>query len=574
MLSHIKNSWYAFLASVALAALSGPPPAHAYQPETLTKLAFDGPLEGEARSVEGRFILQNRTENIWLVTASSIKTESYAFQVALSERLVEPGAELVLKFSGEVYRNGKFQINFPIQVRSRDEKRVQLDYLVDYYLLVRGQRPRLFYRVSDFEELFLKLGAKEGPDGRVFSSSFDDGSLPRAKDYEIKRPSLRRQSLKPDPESVYKIPTKSGVARQPIRPVPIEPIPIEPIPIEPIPIDPIRPRAAVSASGEFSFKGIDNVLYPAWGWRVRAWTRSPSGNWTKRAEDWVEWNGRWRLNFDRPAGHRVQFQYVAFNRYFRPQANNGDTYRWVGPLRSSIAASHNEGSWFADTSGGNVRGLGELYRDGILFWSKLYWEGEINPLRDDPIRTVYPNLSFDCGNGSGVPWSCANTGGNIWLIPTHGTNGRTMIHELGHQLNYEFWNNDRPPNSGGSHTLTGCFTQGLALLEGFANFMVNWTKTPRTAATPTFGFNIENPAGACATTGRNESWVAATFWDMHDQRFDGDDNLWFIHPGGVPGIYLRAGKKNSMPAFEDRYRNAANSEHESIISAIFEQNNN
>ncbi|MCB0412374.1 MAG: hypothetical protein KDD22_07600, partial [Bdellovibrionales bacterium] len=71
---------------------------------------------------------------------------------------------------------------------------------------------------------------------------------------------------------------------------------------------------------------------------------------------------------------------------------------------------------------------------------------------------------------------------------------------------------------------------------------------------------------------KNESWVAADLWDLHDTHFDGSDNLWFIHPGATPAIYLLAGKKNGMHEMYPIYRSKANSEHRTIIDAIFQQN--
>ena len=151
-----------------------------------------------------------------------------------------------------------------------------------------------------------------------------------------------------------------------------------------------------------------------------------------------------------------------------------------------------------------------------------------------------------------------------------------MSHELAHQVNFEFWDNDLPPNSGGSHTLTGCFTKGLALVEGFADFMESWLYDSQSSSAPnTVGINIESvPSSVCRDIGENETYVAATFWDLYDKRYDGKDNLWFVHAGAVPGIYLRSGKKNKMESFLTAYRNAANTEHASIIEDIFKQNRN
>ena len=106
--------------------------------------------------------------------------------------------------------------------------------------------------------------------------------------------------------------------------------------------------------------------------------------------------------------------------------------------------------------------------------------------------------------------------------------------------------------------------------------MESWLYDTRTDATPNAsGINLELvPNNVCQQISRNETYVAATFWDLYDQHTDNKDRLWFIHPGAVPGIYLRTGKKNSMDRFRSDYRSAANAEHRTIIDHIFQQNNN
>lgn len=530
--------------------------------------------EGNARSIQGQFILQNVTKYPLILQIEPIKTEDYRFQFSQEKLLLKPGQSAPIEFKGAITKDGKWQINTEIKLLS-EEGVLAGRHTVDLYFLVKDGK----YQVSNYEKLFLTPDIRDSELGDSFQLFEDDGSIPRAPQ-QIKRPSME-QLLKMDREAILKIPTETGGregrTQEPIRTIKPDLIREQPI-IKPSPIfnpnlDSNRLKnVTVTAKGRFSWKGTDNRLHSAFGWRVRAWQKDGS-KWKKVAEDWVESDGSWQLQFAKSNGS-VKFQYVAFNRFFTPQTSSGDTYRWVGPVRNSISTNHNEGSWYADTANGAVRGLGEIYDEGMNLWSKLYWNGGINPLRKKSIDVIFPNTNYDCGTGSGNPWSCANTTGKIWIIPSHATRNGVMQHELAHQINYEYWNNNLPPNSGGSHTLGDCYTPGLALLEGFANFMVFWAQAPRNSAPSTgFDFNIENPTFACKSPlGRNESWVAAALWDLHDTRADDKDNLWFIHEGAVPGIYLRTGKKNSMADFHEVYRNAANPEHRTIIDDIFKQN--
>jgi len=225
-------------------------------------------------------------------------------------------------------------------------------------------------------------------------------------------------------------------------------------------------------------------------------------------------------------------------------------------------------------------------------WSRLYWIGGIDPVHPaavGPIKFYFPNTWYDCGDGSGVPWSCSSKNEpRIWLIAAHGTEAEVVTHEMGHQVNNKFWQWKRPANSGGSHSLNNCYAGrlGMALREGFANFLAGWVGYPsRNVADGGFGsgrwalsFDLESRVSPpnCANGWENEVWVARTFWDLHDTRGDGDDILWFTHRGGVPAIYLANGigsdgDARDMRDYENIYRNHATPGHEGFITDIFEQ---
>ena len=126
-------------------------------------------------------------------------------------------------------------------------------------------------------------------------------------------------------ENIFKISTKTAgeesSEKPPIRS--IEPGLIQKQPIlQPRPT--LTPRinnnrlkaTTVNAKGRFSWKGTDNLLHSAFGWKVRAWQKD-GGKWKKVAEDWIQSDGSWKLSFTKKSG-TVKFQYVAFNRFFTP----------------------------------------------------------------------------------------------------------------------------------------------------------------------------------------------------------------------------------------------------------------
>lgn len=562
------------LGSVNFLALTLPPlAAQATEIKTLTNLQAEQPATGLADSIAGALTIVNATSGPVVVTYLPKRSPYFSFDVESQQVALKPGERRALKFKGAIKTPGKWEIDLEFSVKRQDSRGELARHAFElYYDVSKSANGALAYRVSNYEELFLKRNARDIPgQGRVFGSIEDTGQLPKGDDYRTnKQPEMRLWPQKPDRELSRRIPPGSGIGQGP-RDETFEELLQRMQDFLRAPGRALDSFAATQAQGVFSWLGVDNVLHPAWGWRVRAWLQS-GGSWSKVAEDWIEWDGKWSLTFDRPAGTKVQFQYVAYNRYFTPQSNDGDTYRWVGPVRDNVAASHNEGGWLANTSTGNVRGLGELYKDAYTMWSNLYWQGNINPLRSESIKVIFPNLTYKCGGDS--VWSCANKGGTIWLIPSHGINGQTIIHELGHQLNYEYWDNTLPDGTGGSHSMDQCYTAGLALTEGFANFMVGWTKTNRDNNTPMFR-NLENAGeiNACTTKDLNEAWVGNAFWDLHDKVTDGKDTLYFVHRGAVPGLFLNAGMKQKMSLFRDTYRNAANADHRTIIDDIFKQNN-
>jgi hypothetical protein len=345
-------------------------------------------------------------------------------------------------------------------------------------------------------------------------------------------------------------------------------------------------------TGMFSTRwSSDHALHPGFGFKVEAWTNE-TGSWKRLAAGWVQSNGTWELRVDSSkaySGSQLRVMYRSYNSYYEPQNQDGHSYSWRDPDRFNIPSNFYVGHRYADTDGGTYNGVGELVEAAMYMWSRLYWNGGINPVPGTPIVLYFPNTWYDCGDGSGVPWSCANTSGEIWLTSAHGIQADVVVHELSHQLNNKFWNNKRPAGSGGSHSLNGCYPTrlGMALREGFANFMPAWVGYPsRNVAEGGFsagrwalGYDPETrfPPPNCANGWENEVWVARTFWDLHDTRSDGNDILWFIHRGAVISLYLANGVANDgdardMRDYENIYRNAATPGHEGFISDIFDQN--
>jgi hypothetical protein len=564
--------------AIAAAGLSVVAPALAYESRYLVTSFGNICQNRDPQNIVGSFKVKNFSKETVQIKVNAVNNEEFQFRFVADQRLLRPEQEANVHFRGALLTAGKHQIIAVVDILNANGDKIS-SHQVDLYYLVENNQ----VRASSYEELYLKPDVVDPVRGNAFNVQEDTGRIKHGDEYQNPLPDVQRM-IELDPKLIYQIPTDSADpsnCSDPHCTCPKGAFNCPEKSLKTLPLEQTKNPKAPSllatntVSGTFSYKGMDGLLHPAFGWRVKAWRNTPGVGWHVLAEDWIQFNGHWTLNYESGAGD-IQFQYVAANRFFTPMTSAEDTYRWIGPVRTGLPTIFNEGSWLADTSGGSVRGLGEIYYQGMYLWSKLYWEGEINPLRDSSIKVYFPNTTYDCGDGTGSPWSCASKDGRIWFIPAHATRNGVIQHELSHQINYQFWGNVLPPGAGGSHSLGSCYNKGLALTEGFANFMVFWAQSGRgdDPSSPAFDFRPEDPSSfACdSPLDTNESWVAANFWDLHDTRGDSSDNLWFIHPGAVPGIFLRSGMKAGMSDFHSTYRDAANVEHRSIIDAIFKQN--
>ncbi|HEX7832847.1 MAG TPA: hypothetical protein VF787_24555, partial [Thermoanaerobaculia bacterium] len=186
------------------------------------------------------------------------------------------------------------------------------------------------------------------------------------------------------------------------------------------------------------------------------------------------------------------------------------------PFNISNGENYNYGPWWIDLNK-TAPGLGELHRSGYDLYSQLM-AANFNPFRDKPIRVIYPGTD-DCG-------SCSQNG-TVHIEIAKATNNRTIKHELGHELMYEYWGG-MPANSGGYHEWPKCANKGLALSEGFAHFVSWWANVDRvTLAGNFYTQNGETlPDSVCKDIQLNELRVAATFWDLHDTKIDGVDKYY------------------------------------------------
>jgi hypothetical protein len=294
----------------------------------------------------------------------------------------------------------------------------------------------------------------------------------------------------------------------------------------------------------------------------------------------VQPNGNWSLSLPAvPSAFPVVITYEPRNIYFTLRNTAGAYYQFSSgghytPADNKVLNEFTQAAYLAKS---DLVGLGEVHRDGMNFWEQLKAKGEgIDPVKSSSITVYYPNTNEDCGMPNGKPWSCAS-GDEIWIIPAHAQQN-VFMHELGHQLMYKFWNGGSPSGSGKPHKWTECVNEGVALSEGFADFMLVWANLNRNQSPAANGFvDIEHPenigtSGACTNTNENEAWVAGNFWDFYDSLVDGKDTIFYVHTGATPKLFLNHGTRDSMSEYLGLFQAIVSPQHVPLVKSIFNQN--
>lgn len=308
-----------------------------------------------------------------------------------------------------------------------------------------------------------------------------------------------------------------------------------------------------------------------WGFSVEYWElvaplQSTYLQWRLIGSTEVEPDGTWEMEptFGYQAESVKMYTYKISNRFFtlyNPTKLNtsysAEPYSWsefVLPKKNSSNVWVETSQFFKmiplDASGGLK--IGRILNSAMRLWSRMV-SNEINPISYSSISIYFPNSMANPAKkcfikddaGVTISWSCSTGFGEIWIIPEH-ANLETVVHELGHAINKNMWKSVWPANSGGKHTLNGCYHQSLAMTEGFADFLPYWVKYQPGETNPTlpFGGNIETYYQPCKDGLQNEFAVAATLWDLYDWQQEQNspteyDVINFEKSSGVLAEYLQ-----------------------------------
>lgn len=564
---------------------------------------------GYSIDMRGALEIENPSDETLTASVRSFASPlGYSVEASREPVTARPGETVRLPFYLSIRSDGLYHVSIPVDIAGPSGA-VFSRVIGTVDVLVRDGR----YSVEKFTTLFVNpidraVDDEDGTEVRVFRAAPPPTNISFSDDYRLTRMSPEELEVRTD-EAVREVGPGSGEEVQsPTLPLP-PPRSFTPQRL----VDPEAARFApaavrarldralaasgrtkssaasaapqtqslnglasgMTAIGTFHYTGLDGLLHPAWGWRVYA-RQIIGGVAVTLAKTNVQTNGNWSLSLP-PVfeGFPIEIHYEPRNIYFTLRDETG-YYRFSSGGQYTPADNKvlNEFTQAAYLSNSDLVGLGEVHRDGMTFWNALKTRGEsLDPVRDKSISLFYPNTTYDCGRKDKKIWSCANPDGRLWIIPDH-ADGSVVMHELGHQLMYKFWGG-APDEAGGEHKLTKCYTTGLALSEGFADFMLVWANNNQSQNPSSNGFiNVEHPedASACTTKNKNELWVAATFWDLYDKLADGQDTIFFVHTGTPPKVFLNNGKHNTMADYESFFKALASSQHTTIVGKIFDQN--
>ena len=530
-----RNLQVATLLAASLAA----PAARAFVPDFASAKTVLDRQSGGAREITGHVdVTTDAGVNFDAVVERIESARGYSVDGTASV-VAKPGVTVSVPFRLSIPTDGRYHVSIPVDFfgdRGRLAEKVNATVDLD----VRGGT----YTAARYEDLFMRPIGEWKTDLGASMEVHRAGPVPYgwqfADDFPEDRWEMEELEV-PTDEEVKNIGPDTGEVESPTLPLPppgklvVNPAAVEENKLFEVANVIARAAAALgtspqkvmdakypggmTAEGNFNYTGLDGLMHPAWGWRVYAY-QVIGNTYVTLAKSNVKKSSYWKLDIPFAApGFPIVISYEPRNIYYYMTNNNSQYYNFTDGVQYMPVSGMtiNEFTQVAYLGDSDIVGLGEIHRDGMALWDKFKTRGEgIDPVRNDPILIHFPNTNYDCDPPKNKIWSCAG-GNEIWVIPAH-ADGNVVQHELGHQLMLKFWGGS-PPTAGGSHNRLNCYKTGLALSEGFANFVMVWANVARGSDPTAAGYmDLEHPEndGACTTKNKNETWVAAAFWDLLD----------------------------------------------------------
>jgi hypothetical protein len=231
-------------------------------------------------------------------------------------------------------------------------------------------------------------------------------------------------------------------------------------------------QANVTASGHFYYRHDDGTIHGAYGTQVFFWDHDDFSSDDLMAQAVCDGAGFFTATFDNndPEGGTTDL-YCECRTYngaidVHSNAGTGNWYTVFLPQTNNIPnGSFDVGGWYIDTgTGGVADGLERAY-EVCDYGSSAWAHGNY----DLGFGLHYTYIQWYNGSADGTYYVRAEDRIHLQAIDFQSPD--VIMHEFGHSFQDSLYGEgDWPPGAGGSHALTGHYTPGLALTEGYATY--------------------------------------------------------------------------------------------------------
>jgi hypothetical protein len=236
-------------------------------------------------------------------------------------------------------------------------------------------------------------------------------------------------------------------------------------------------NASTTITGTFRYRNNANGLTGAYGTIVEAWDRNSFGD-SKRGTGICDGAGNFSVTFDNAESGFLEFGTADIYLVFRSENGITNVKDFGG---GSYAASSGVGNdwYYQDIPGGTVNsgsryvdwGTGGISDNGerafeLCDYMSTVWSFCTN----QGYEAHFTSLEWRLGKND--VWPNYQPSANNISIPDNNYSSYFVIyHEYGHSHMDSIYGEEMIPNSGGSHSIEGHYTEGLALSEGYASYV-------------------------------------------------------------------------------------------------------
>lgn len=298
---------------------------------------------------------------------------------------------------------------------------------------------------------------------------------------------------------------------------------------------PGSPSATSCASGSWFFLDEDGVLQPSINYQVQVWDDDTSTDDDLLATGVTNFSGGYNLCFSgtdgEGGGQEVYVKFISSNSLWRVRdtaAGNNDYVNQTGVQNICDGCNASFGSLMPGNDIHRGMNAFDAANDAWVFVPSTCWDGN-----DGTCRQVV--INWTASSVDGTYYSLA--GNDVHLAADDPNAPTTVIHEIGHGVMDDTYEDDFPPTTNCSpHSIQGASSQGCAWTEGWAEWFPASVLNDPFFRWPSGAFlNLETPTWGTAgwdSGDSTEGRIAGALIDISD--FD-NEVYWDRYGEGDPG---------------------------------------